>query len=328
MTKREGWNCASVGKRWSPENIFSIQNTPPGPFSSRSCLLISWSLSPTCRLLVLSKDWLRGAILKLCQCQCCRSKRGFRINYDPGLELSKILLILSHLKGEYSYAISAEVVMSAYTVTEARDFSALPMFFCRQFKVLKLNLKGAIYFHRLKFYQIFDSESQPLSLRVSLPKVPLLKQQQMRTSVKDIIKFHIWFLSYAGGVLHLWQHWFSGYAAFTSPSISSDNNYCYLVFYFRRVDRNSKSLASLSIFLIEDISDNSTLLFFMSDYVTHWKKIVIELPYTDASYSIVILGYEESYNIIEIDDLAFVSCDPCKLWYISNWLIHYRRTAH
>ena len=65
------------------------------------------------------------------------------------------------------------------------------MFFCRQFKVLKLNLKGAIYFHRLKFYQTFDSESKPLSLRVSLPKVPLLKQQQMGTSVKDIIKFHI-----------------------------------------------------------------------------------------------------------------------------------------
>ena len=79
--------------------------------------------------------------MKLCQCQCCRSKRGFRFNYDPGLELSKILLILSHLEGEYSYAISAEVVMSAYTVTEARDFSALPMFFCRQFKVLKLTFK-------------------------------------------------------------------------------------------------------------------------------------------------------------------------------------------
>ena len=201
------------------------------------------------------------------------------------------------------------------------------MFFCRQFKVMKLNLKGAIYFHRLKFYQIFDSESQPLSLRVSLLKVPLLKQQQMRTSVKDIIKFHIWFLSYAGGVLHLWQHWFSGYAAFTSPSISSDKNYCYLVFYFRRVDRDSKSLASLSIFLIEDISNNSTLLFSISDYVTHWKKIVIELPYTDVSYSIVILGYEEAWANIQIDDLAFVSCDPCKLWYISNWQIHYRWTA-
>ena len=79
--------------------------------------------------------------MKLCQCQCCRSKRGFRINCDPGLELSKILLILSHLEGEYSYAISAEVVMSAYTVTEAWDFSALPMFFCRQFKVLKLTFK-------------------------------------------------------------------------------------------------------------------------------------------------------------------------------------------
>ena len=51
----------------------------------------------------------------------------------------------------------------------------------------------------------------------------------------------------------------------------------------------------------------------MSDYVTHWKKIVIELPYTDASYSIVILGYEEAWANIEIDDLAFVSCDPCKL---------------
>ena len=119
------------------------------------------------------------------------SKREFRINYDLGLELSKILLTLSHLEGEQSCAISAEVMMSAQFVREARDFSALPMFFCRQFKVLKLNLKGAIYFHRLKFYQIFDSESQPLSLRVSLLKVPLLKQQQMQLSVKDIIKFCI-----------------------------------------------------------------------------------------------------------------------------------------
>ena len=150
----------------------------------------------------------------------------------------------------------------------------------------------------------------------------------MRVSVKDVIKCHIWFISYAGGLLYLWRHSFSGYGAFTSPLISSDNNYCYLVFYYKRDDPYSKSSTALSIFLIEDISNNSTLLLSISDYETDWKKIVIELPYTDASYSIVILGYEESYNIIKIDDLAFVSCDPCKLWYISNWHIHYRRTAH
>ena len=150
----------------------------------------------------------------------------------------------------------------------------------------------------------------------------------MRVSVKDIIKSHIWFISYAGGLLYLERYWVSGYGAFTSPLISSDNNYCYLVFYYKRDDRYFKSSASLSIFLIEDISNNSTLLFSISDYVTHWKKIVIELPYTDASYSIVLLGYEESYTRIKIDDLTFVSCDPCKLWYISNWHIHYRRTAH
>ena len=51
----------------------------------------------------------------------------------------------------------------------------------------------------------------------------------------------------------------------------------------------------------------------MSDYVTYWKKTVIELPYTNVSYSIVILGYEDYRTIIEIDDLAFVSCDACKL---------------
>ena len=85
------------------------------------------------------------------------------------------------------------------------------------------------------------------------------------------------------------------------------------MFYYKRGDHYSKSSTALSIFLIEDISNNSTLLLSVSDYVTDWKKIMIELPYTDASYSIVILGYEEYYNIIEIDDLAFVSCDPCKL---------------
>ena len=51
--------------------------------------------------------------MKLSKFQCCGSKREFRINYDLGLELSKILLILSHLEGEYSCAISAEVIMSA-----------------------------------------------------------------------------------------------------------------------------------------------------------------------------------------------------------------------
>ena len=150
----------------------------------------------------------------------------------------------------------------------------------------------------------------------------------MRVAVKDVIKCHIWFISYAGRLLFLRQYWLSGYGAFTSPLISSDNNYCYLVFYYKRDDRYSKSSTALSIFLIEDISNNSTLLLSISDYVTHWKKIVIELPYTDASYSIVLLGYQESYTIIKIDDLAFVSCDPCKLWYISNWHIHYRWTAH
>ena len=150
----------------------------------------------------------------------------------------------------------------------------------------------------------------------------------MRVSVKDIIKSHIWFISYAGGLLYLERYWVSGYGAFTSPLISSDNNYCYLMFYYKRDDRYSKSSTALSIFLIEDISNNSTLLLSISDYVTHWKKIVIELPYTDASYSIVLLGYQESYTRIKIDDLTFVSCDPCKLWYISNWHIHYRWTAH
>ena len=150
----------------------------------------------------------------------------------------------------------------------------------------------------------------------------------MRVSVKDIIKSHIWFISYARGLLYLERYWVSGYGAFTSLLISSDNNYCYLMFYYKRDDRYSKSSTALSIFLIEDISNNSTLLLSISDYVTHWKKIVIELPYTDASYSIVLLGYQESYTRIKIDDLAFVSCDPCKLWYISNWHIHYRWTAH
>ena len=70
-------------------------------------------------------------------------------------------------------------------MTAARDFLALPMFFCRKFKVLKLNLYGAIHFHSLKFYQIFGNESHPLSLRVPLLKIPSLKQQQMRVSAKD-----------------------------------------------------------------------------------------------------------------------------------------------
>ena len=79
-----------------------------------------------------------------------------------------------------------------------------------------------------------------------------------------------------------------------------------------RNDYYSRLSASLSIFLIEDISNSSTLLWSISDYVTDWKKIVIELPYTNASYSIVVLGYKEYRTGIYIDDLAFVSCDPCK----------------
>ena len=79
-----------------------------------------------------------------------------------------------------------------------------------------------------------------------------------------------------------------------------------------RDDYYSRLSASLSIFLIEDISNSSTLLWSISDYVTDWKKIVIELPYTNASYSIVVLGYEEYRTGLNIDDLAFVSCDPCK----------------
>ncbi|XP_022809251.1 uncharacterized protein LOC111346215 [Stylophora pistillata] len=112
-----------------------------------------------------------------------------------------------------------------------------------------------------------------------------------------------------GGKLTHWSFWRSGYAALISPSILSDSNYCYLVFYYMLgIDYSSLS-ASLSIFYIEDNTNKSTLLWSTNDYVANWKKIIIELPNASASYSIVVLGYKEYRSYIYVDDLAFVSCD-------------------
>ena len=105
-----------------------------------------------------------------------------------------------------------------------------------------------------------------------------------------------------------------GYGAVTSPSIFNDNNYCYLVFYYKLIGNMfSTSSASLSIFFEEANGNKSTALWSTTDTIKNWKKEVIKLPNTSSNYSVLLLGYTKAYGYVLIDDMGLIRCDSCKV---------------
>lgn len=108
------------------------------------------------------------------------------------------------------------------------------------------------------------------------------------------------------------------YAAFTSPPISKDHDYCFLVFYYKILrDRDE----SLSVY-IEDInSKNLTILWSADENTFDWKKIVLKFPSMSSNCSVIFLGYigysssywYGPYRLVFVDDIRFKSCGSGKL---------------
>lgn len=112
----------------------------------------------------------------------------------------------------------------------------------------------------------------------------------------------------------------SGYAAIVSPPILEWNSTCRLVFYYKlwKIGR-----ASLSV-LVEEFHNNTTrnnsvitLLWTTNYTVNSWKKQTIELPRTDANFSVIFLGYYKSTyyhrSFVAMDDVQLVDCNISKL---------------
>ena len=105
--------------------------------------------------------------------------------------------------------------------------------------------------------------------------------------------------------------WYSGYAAFSSPPIFKESEYCSLEFYYILWE-GYRARASLSVF-IEELNGNRTeSLWSTSAFTRYWKKKVIKLPQTSYNYSLVFLGYFSS-SIVLVDDVEFIRCNSCKL---------------
>ena len=114
------------------------------------------------------------------------------------------------------------------------------------------------------------------------------------------------------------------YAAFMSPSVMKESNTCFFVFYYK-IGRSG--LAALSV-LLEEIHKNtttngtySTLLWTTNRTVTDWKKQTISLPQMSQKYTIVFLGYYESFSYwqpsyVAVDDVQFISCDACETYFV------------
>ena len=109
---------------------------------------------------------------------------------------------------------------------------------------------------------------------------------------------------------------YGSYGAFSSPVISKESNYCSLEFYYR-FWRGSHRLASLSVFIEHSTENSSTPLWSTSKILTYWKKKVIKLPQTQYNYSVVFVGYFQSYARVLVDDMEFLRCNKCELIHFS-----------
>ena len=107
---------------------------------------------------------------------------------------------------------------------------------------------------------------------------------------------------------HYWHGGLSG--AFTSPPIFKDHDYCFLVFYYKMsLDRYEL----LSVYIEDLSSKNVTILWSIKENMLNWKKIVLKLPSTSTSYSVILLGYiGNSYGwnlrFVYVDDIQFKRC--------------------
>ena len=108
------------------------------------------------------------------------------------------------------------------------------------------------------------------------------------------------------------SHFGMGYGAFSSPPISNESNYCYLVFYYTLWN---KGWGNLSISIEESNGNKSTILW-SANTANYWKKEVITLPQTSSNYSIIFLGFFRYYGYVSIDDMDLIQCGLCKLLYI------------
>lgn len=114
------------------------------------------------------------------------------------------------------------------------------------------------------------------------------------------------------------------YAVFMSPPVMKENNTCLFVFYYK-IGRSGH--AALSV-LLEEIHKNTTtngtygtLLWTTNRTVTNWKKQIIRLPQMSQKYTIVFLGYYESFSYwqpsyVAVDDVQFISCDACETYFV------------
>ena len=114
------------------------------------------------------------------------------------------------------------------------------------------------------------------------------------------------------------------YAAFMSPPVMKENNTCFFAFYYK-IGRSG--LAALSV-LLEEIQKNtttngtySTLLWTTNRTVTNWKRQTISLPNMSQKYTIVFLGYYNSFSYwrhsyVAVDDVQFISCDACETYFV------------
>ena len=110
------------------------------------------------------------------------------------------------------------------------------------------------------------------------------------------------------------RSWASGYGAFSSQTIFKESDYCSLEFYYRFwKDWYGPSYASLSVFTEELNGNRTTSLWSSSEVTTYWIKKVIKLPQTSYNYSVVFLGYFQSFAVVVVDDMEFIRCSICKL---------------
>ena len=106
------------------------------------------------------------------------------------------------------------------------------------------------------------------------------------------------------------RYWSAGYGAFTSPLISSEDNYCYLTFYYKLSESGH---ASMAIFSEEYTSKNLTTLWSTNHSMFQWKKKVLRLPSISSNYSVVFLGYfQYRRHHVLVDDITFTTCDVCE----------------
>ena len=115
----------------------------------------------------------------------------------------------------------------------------------------------------------------------------------------------------------------SGYGALVSPPILKENNTCFLVFYYKLWRTGS---AKLSV-LMEEFHGNTTTneslitpLWTTNETVTSWRKQTLRLPQIYENYSVIFLGNHKYsyyyYNYVVLDDVKFIKCNTCKLYFV------------